>query len=122
MSNILEYYPKMSERQFKSSTGYSKAEFAALCKDFEGLFFEIYKCTYQTYLDDRVMEKVKLPKLENCLFFVMYQLKNDLVYDSLGATFQMSGSTAHDNFKKYLGLLKQTLEKKKSIPNGTLRV
>jgi len=112
MSNILEYYPEMSERQFSSSTGYTRAKFDALYKDFEELFFEIYESDYQTYLDDRVTEPVKLPKLRDCLFFVLYQLKNDLVYDSLGATFLMSGSTAHTNFKKYLGLIQQILEKK----------
>lgn len=122
MSNILEYYPEMSKRQFSSSTGYTRDEFVALYKDFEEVFFEIHKSDYETYLDERVTEKVKLSKLENCLFFVLYQLKNDLVYDSLGATFQMSGSTAHYNFKKYSELLKRTLEKKKSIPNEGLRM
>lgn len=112
MINIFEYSKSASERQFKSATGYSKYEFSELCKIFESQFIELIGCNYETYLEDRVTEPVKLHTLESCLFFVLYQLKNDLVYDSLGLTFQMGGSTAHDNFQKYSEILKLTLEKK----------
>ena len=112
MANIHEYFETISKRQFKSSTGYSKAEFESLYKDFESNFISLYDCDYSTYLIENVTEEVKLPTLRSCLFFVLYQLKNDLIYDSLGLTFQMGGSTAHDNFQKYSILLTDTLEKK----------
>lgn len=112
MTNIQTYTSDLSERQFKSCTGYSKLEFSYLLEDFEQTFFEEMGSNYDSYLAENVTEPVKLPTLFSCLFFVLYQLKNDLVYDSLGFTFQMGGSTAHDNFKKYSGLVKRTLEKK----------
>jgi len=122
MTNILEYSQKASERQFKSAIGRSRVEFAELYKDFELVFIELTGSNYETYLEDRVTEPVKLPTLESCLFFVLYQLKNDLVYDSSGMVFQMGGSTAHDNFQKYSAILKETLKKKKYIPNESLEM
>ena len=35
-----------------------------------------------------------------------------LIWGSLGFTFGMAGSSAHDNFKVFLNLLELTLEKK----------
>jgi len=122
MINIEQYFETVSERQFRASTGYGKSEFESLYKDFEETFIELYNCDYPTYLSENVMEEVKLPTLFSCLFFVLYQLKNDLVYGSLGFTFQMGESTAHDNFKKYFKLLKQTLEKKKCTQKEVLKV
>lgn len=122
MTNIHEYIETVSERQFRSSTGYSKDEFASLYKDFELTFIEKYGSDYLTYVSENVTEPVKLPSLRSCLYFVLFQLKNDLVYDSLGVTFQMGGSTANDNFKKYSKLLTATLEKKKSTQRETMKV
>jgi len=122
MTNIHEYSKTVSERQFRSSIGYSKVEFENLYNDFELTFIELHGCDYPTYILENVTEEVKLPSLRSCLFFVLYQLKNDLVYDSLGLTFQMGGSTAHDNFKKYSELVKRALEKKRSIQNEVSKV
>lgn len=122
MTNILNHYQTISERQFKSSTGLSRAEFSALSIDFELMFIEVYGLTYESYLANRVTEQVKLPTLESCLFFVLFQYKNDLVFDSLGLIFQMGCSTAHDNYKKYSALLEQTLKKKRSIQKENLKV
>ena len=122
MANIYEYFQTVSERQFRSSVGYSKVEFENLYKDFELTFIELHDRDYSTYILERVTEPVKLPTLRSCLLFVLYQLKNDLVYGSLGLTFQMGESTAHDNFQKYSELLKLTLEKKKSTQKEVLKM
>jgi len=122
MINIDKYISSISERQFKSATGFSRGDFLHLYSDFESTFIELYGSNYETYVLENVTEPVKLPSLCSCLFFVLYQKKNDLVYDSLGFVFQMGGSTAHDNFQKYSDLLQKTLEKKKSILKGVLKV
>jgi len=108
---------KMSERQFKCSTGYSRTEFDILLKDFTETFEQKYNCTYEYYINEHLQEdvEVKLVDLFSCLFFVLYKYKNDLIYDSLGAAFSMGRSTAYDNFKKYSALLEKTLQKKKGI-------
>lgn len=110
--NIVEYTDSMSERQFRSTTGYSKIEFRSLYPLFEESFKEEYGYDYADYLIERVTEEVKLKTLKSCLLFVLFQYKNDLIYDSLGAVFNMSGSTAHDNFTRYSSLLEKTLKKK----------
>jgi hypothetical protein len=70
----MTYYGITTDRQFKTATGYSKANFEKLLSDF--------------------------------------QMKNDMMWDSLGVVFGMSGTSAHDNFKKYASMLARTLSKK----------
>jgi len=112
----------MTSRQFKSCTGYSRLEFDQLLEDFTSTFEEEYDCNYEYYITEHLREEVevKLVNLFSCLFFVLYQYKNDLIYDSLAVTFKMGTTTAHDNFKRYSSLLEKTLEKKKYIQNENL--
>lgn len=114
---MLDYITQMSDRQFKSSTGHSKEEFNSLLKDYKAEFESEYGCSYATYINERIHEDivVKLPNLDSCLFFVLYQYKNGLIYDSLGFTFQMGGSTAYENFKRYSSLLESTLKKRQNL-------
>ncbi len=109
---MLNYRTISTERQFKDSTGYSKAKFEILLLDFEKAYERDKGMSYETYLKENVMEEVKLKTLGDILFFVLFQLKNGLIWGSLGVIFEMSESTAHRNFEKYSKLLEQTLEKK----------
>lgn len=99
-----------TERQFKSTTGYSKDEFRELYRYYEEMYVSENGETYEEYISD-MDDPPKLKSLESSLFFVLFQLKNDLVFDSYGAVFGMDGSTAHNNFTKYRILLKKTLKK-----------
>lgn len=103
-----------SERQFKSATGFDKATFRALLEDFAEVYKEEKGKSYEDYILENltIEETPKLKTLEDVLFFVLYQKKNDLVWDCLGFTFKMSGSRAHELFNRYLLLLECTLEKK----------
>lgn len=103
-----------SERQFKSSTGYNREEFEKLYLIYEEVFHEKYGSNYEKYVEENVTELPKFKNLRQSLFFVLFQLKNDMIFDSLGAVFEMDGSTAHYNFKKYLKLVEKSL--KKSLP------
>ena len=105
-------------RQFKSTTGYSKSEFESLYQIFEQIYEEEKGQSYESYHEENVVEIPKLKNLEDCLFFILFQLKNDMLYDSLGAVFQMSGSTAHENYKKYLKVLEKALRKKSLSEKG----
>jgi len=58
----------------------------------------------------------KLKTIGDTLFFVLFQLKNDLVNDTLGLIFKMNGSNANRNFEKYLAILKATLKRNKTYP------
>ena len=101
-----------NERQLKAASGKSKSEFESLKIDFENFYFEEYGQTYEEYIDKNVQETPKLKSLEDALFFVLFQLKNGLTWDSLGVVFGMSGPTAYTNFNTFLKLLEHTLEKK----------
>lgn len=108
----MNYRTINSERQFKDATGYSKSSFAQLLLDYESTYFEQKEQTYEEYVEENVTEPPRMKSLGDALFFVLFQLKNGLIWGALGVVFEMSGTTAHDNFVKFSELLEQTLEKK----------
>ena len=108
----MKYTEINTERQFKSTTGYSKVNFKKLLSDFEATFFDEYGQTYEEYIEENVTETPKFKTLGECLFLVLFQMKNDLVWDSLGFVFGMSSSTAQTYFYNFSDLLELTLEKK----------
>ena len=61
------------------------------------------------------MEPPKLTTLGEALFFVLFKLKNDMIWGSFGLVFGMSEATAHTNFKFFLELLEDTLIKKSNV-------
>jgi len=109
---MLDYRVLTTDRQYKDSTGYDKETYESLLLDFEKMYKKLNGESYETYIEENVTEEVKLKTLGDVLFFVLFQLKNGLIWGSLGVIFNMSESTAHRNFKKYSKLLEQTLEKK----------
>ena len=109
----MTYQGITTDRQFKSATGYSKDNFTVLLSDFEKNYQAEYGQSYEEYILGNVMEPPKLQTLEACLFFTLFQMKNDMLWDSLGFVLGMSGTSAHDNFKKYSAMLAKTLAKKR---------
>ncbi|MEM9919101.1 MAG: hypothetical protein AAF990_13450 [Bacteroidota bacterium] len=108
----MDYTQIKSTRQFKATTGYSKPEFEELYKYFSKNYKEEFGQSYKEYIEENVTEPPKFDSLDKCLYFILFQLKNDMTFDSLGAVFGMDGSTAHNNFKRFLPMLEQTLRKK----------
>jgi hypothetical protein len=108
----MNYLEINSERQFKDATGFSKSDFQSLLADYENTFLEEYEQTYEGYIEENVMFAPKLRTLGQCLFFILFQNKNGLIWGSLGLVFGMAGSTARDKFKIFSDLLEMTLEKK----------
>ncbi len=112
----MDYRAISTDRQFKDATSYNRSSFEALLSDFSSTYVELYGCTYEEYLEQSVQEEAKLKTLGDALFFVLFQMKNDLIFGSLGAVFNMSGSSASNNFKRFSELLAQALEKKSHAP------
>lgn len=108
----MDYTKIKTNRQFKDATGYSKDNFVQLLLDYEQTYYDNKGQSYEAYVEENVTEPPKIKHLGQALFFVLFQLKNDLVFGSLGAVFGMSPASAHNNFKYFLNLLEQTLEKK----------
>ena len=79
-----------SERQWKSVVGVSSLQFHKLCKEFSVSFEQIYQINIQE-LSLNLKTEFLLPTYEDCLFFVLFQLKNGLSYDSLGLLVDTDG-------------------------------
>ena len=104
-----------NSRQFKSVTGLSKEEFDKLLI----CYVKTYKSIFGEWHGNNNTSEEKSSKLKDIpssLFFILFQLKNDLVYDSLGAVFNMDGSNAHKNFTKYMAILKAALKNCDTYP------
>lgn len=110
---MIDYQSITNQRQFKAATGKGREEFEMLSQDLEDYYLEEYGRTYEGYIEEEVYETPKLKHLADALFFVLFQMKNDMTWDSLGTVFNMSGGAAHMNFKTFSGLLEDMLEKKK---------
>lgn len=108
----MDYRKITTDRQFKDATGYDKYSFEILLEDYKSTYQEVYNRTYENYLSENLVEPARFQTLGDALFFILFQLKNDLIYGSLGLVFGISGASAHKNFEYFLKLLYQTLEKK----------
>ena len=108
----MDYLNINTERQFKDATRYSNSDFKSLLDDYENTYLEEQGQTYESYIEESVTEPPKFKSLGDTLFFVLFQIKNDLIWGSLGCVFGMADSSAHDNFVYFSDLLELTLKKK----------
>lgn len=109
---MMNYQTIRTDRQFKDATGYDRSSFAQLLADYEATYESLHGESYETYLLENVSEEAKLETLGDALFFVLFQLKNDLIYGTLSLVFGMSVAGAHKNFRYFSDLLAHTLQKK----------
>ena len=117
----MDYQTITSKRQFKDATSYSRAEFEELLADYEQTYLDKYGKSYEELTAENVNAIPKLKTLGDGLFFVLFKMKNDMIWGSFGLVFGMSESAAHRNFKFFLDLLNDTLEKKSSCPSVSLK-
>lgn len=107
---MLSYQHIRSERQWKSSTGLNQVQFEKLAQHF-GETYEFFQGVSLRELSKRTEVDLLLPTYRDCLFFVLFQLKNGLCYDNLGLLIGSDGSNAQRNFEKYMRILTLTLER-----------
>ena len=112
---MLNYELVKSERQWKSVVGISSLQFHKLCNEFGLSFEKIYHINIEG-LSLNLKTQFLLPTYEDCLFFVLFQLKNGLSYDSLGLLIGTDGGNAHINFEKYLTVLESSLIEMGKMP------
>lgn len=104
-----------SDRQMKASIGFSLSELHKLSI----LFEEQYQVIYGISVEDKFRNLGKKPILANSrtiVFFILFQLKNSLSYDVLGAIFDTNASNAQRNFQQYLPLLRTVLSRFSLLP------
>lgn len=113
---MVSYTKIGSERQWKSSTGLSQDQFEKLL----GYFKQTYEFFQGVSLEESAQRRevdLLLPTYADCLFFVLFQLKNGLCYDNLGLLIGTDGSNAQRNFEKYLQIIAYTLDRQGIMPN-----
>jgi len=104
-----------SDRQMKASIGFSIVDWQKLSI----LFEELHRDIYGMSLEEKFKNLGKKPVLANSrgvVFFVLFQLKNSLSYDVLGAIFGTNASNAQRNFGQYLPLIRTVLAKLSLLP------
>src|SRR5215210_4413025 len=109
------YKDLKNDRQWKATTGVSEKDFTSLCSAFS----KAYEMKHEVSLEqgaNHLAQELALPSYEDCLFFVLFQLKNGLTQDCLGPVFNMDGSSAWRNFQKYLQVLELALKKEQALP------
>jgi hypothetical protein len=112
---MLSYKTVKSERQWRAVTGLSSVQFHKLSKEFGASFEEINELSIQE-ISLNLKTEFLLPTYEDCLFFILFQLKNGLSYDSLGLLIGTDSGNAHGNFQKYLPVLESALIKMDKMP------
>jgi len=104
-----------TERQWRSSTGLTAAQFSKLLTHFELSYTQIYGKT----ILERTADCPNQPTLSHCqdlLFFTLFSLKSGLTYDLLGFVTGMAGSNAKRNQRLGLEILQHTLATLKLLP------
>lgn len=106
-----------NSRQWQSSIGLSKIKFYNLLEKFELCYKkQNYNQSLTENLTNLGIENPILSTYEDCLFFVLFQLKNGLTFDVLGLIFNTDGSNAHRNFERYLPILELSLTELNCVP------
>jgi len=82
-----------SDRQWKATTGLSKAKFRELKNQFGKSFKELFGQELWERQSNSTNE-AHLKSYGDFLFFVLFSLKSGLTYDALGFVFDMSGANA----------------------------
>jgi len=114
-SSRLSYQHVCNDRQWKATTRLAKVQFELLTHHFGKSFEFIYGLSI-SQLDDNINVDLKLAVYPDCLFFVVFQLKNALGHDRLGLLIHTHCSNAQRSFEKYLHLLELTLERQGIMP------
>ena len=112
---MLSHKSVKNERQWKSVTGLSSEKFYTLCTLFSKEYEKIYELDI-SQISSNLKKDFLLQTNEDCLFFVLFQLKNALSYDSLALLIGTDGSNAQRNFERYLAILDLTLTQADMTP------
>ena len=101
----IHYQAIRTKREWKSTIGLSEEEFTNLCK----LYGSVYENYHGYTIDVPDTSNITFKTYEESVFFVLFQLKQGLNFDTLGFVFGTDGSNAHRHFVNFIKLLEITL-------------
>ena len=114
-NKMLNYREIKSDRQWKGTIALSSVQFHRLCKVFKASYEELNEISLME-IETNLKSNFLLKTYEDCLFYVLFQLKNGLSYDSLGLLISTDASNAQRNFEKYLSVLELALIRLGAMP------
>ena len=112
---MLNYQTIKSERQWSATIGLPSSKFHILC----GLFKATYEFLNGVSIEEAALNLKTtfiLPTYEDCLFYVLYHLKNGNSYDVLGFHVGTDASNAFRMFEKHMKTLEIALFKSEHMP------
>jgi len=112
---MISYKALNNHRKWQSTIGISEKQFWFLKSKFQ--------IAYETFFENTLSEKEKnlnrnfvFSTYEDILFFLLFFLKNPVVFDTLGFIFEMDGSNAQRIVAKLMPVLEKTLFDSNLIP------
>lgn len=112
----LDYKTIKTPRQWKALIGLSEQQFIYLSKQFGEVYEEKEGISLEKGIENLNKNNELLNSYESCLYFVLFQLKQNLTFDVLGYFLGTNHSNASRNFKKYLIILENVLLKLDMLP------
>jgi hypothetical protein len=111
----VSYKDVRNNRQWKATIGLSEESFHELSTAFGTAYERFHELGIERLAASR-KQPLLLPTYKDALFFALFQLKNGLTQDCLGALFGMDGVTACYHFHKYVEVLELALRDKGALP------
>lgn len=111
----LNYKDVKTDRQWRATVGLSKEKF----EDLSNLFKQCYEGFHGISLEKgaaNLKKTLLLGTYEDCLFYVLFQLKNGLTYDVLGFLAGTDSTNARRLFEQHQKLLEMTLFQTGHLP------
>jgi len=112
---MLSYKNLTTARQWKSSVGISEKQFFILKAKFQVVYERVFEITLSEKAKN-LNRNFVFSTYEEILFFLLFFLKNPVVFDTLGLIFDMDGSNAQRIVKKLMPILEMTLLDDQMLP------
>jgi hypothetical protein len=109
-------YKKLSNpRQWQSTIGINEKQFGILNSKFQIVYEKVFENTLSEK-QKNLKRNFVFSTYEDILFFLLFYLKNPVVFDTLGFIFGMDGSNAQRIVTKLMPILEKTLSDANLIP------
>jgi len=112
---MLSYKQLKEPRQWRSAIGLNEHQFNELCKAFSVIYERIHGISLPDKCKN-LNQQILFTTYEDAVFFLLFALKNDLVFDNLGLIFGTDGSNAQRAFDRLFIILEKTLEDCELLP------
>ncbi len=112
----MQSYKNLSnKRQWQSTIGINEKQFWFLKSKFQDVYEQVFENTLSEK-EKNLKQNFIFSTYEDILFFLLFFLKNPLVFDVLGFVFDMNGSNAQRIVSKLMPVLEKTLSDANLIP------